>query len=174
MTTVRQRLQQTLAQSPLSDMYVTGFVDTSDGTYELTAFGDHVYLEFGDGLIELRAMDQGEYLQICFRSELATPYELEDDCHACHFSIAPILLLDPLADNTIVSCSMFGADTDGQHLRCRALRLRTVGGQVLFFDPSFVHGIGLGGPDQESVWRENLPDGETVEEDIITPGATEH
>lgn len=42
---------------------------------------------------------------------------------------------------------------DGTEENCAAAKIILENGQMIFLDPSFVYGIGIGGKEQEEYWR---------------------
>jgi hypothetical protein len=60
-----------------------------------------------------------------------------------------VLVTSMLVNNTVKQIEL----QDGTEKNCAAAKIILEDGQIIFLDPSFVYGIGIGGKEQEDYWR---------------------
>lgn len=60
-----------------------------------------------------------------------------------------VLVTSMLVNNTVKEIEL----QDGTEKNCAAAKIILENGQIVFVDPSFVYGIGIGGKEQEEYWK---------------------
>lgn len=144
-----------LCGQPLADLQVAGLVYQAEKRLRFTPFFEQVFVVLGSGLLELRALDQGEALRLRWVDAIQPDLKLDPGDQLATSSIGPVIFRDIHADSPIQSIQVFSARIESDGLHCEALQLILSNRQVLFFDPTYTFGIRVGGPEQEAIWREN-------------------
>jgi len=81
---------------------------------------------------------------------------LEDE--VCISSIGDVVLVSTqFEENGINNMIFYGLEDGDDKLVCHALELM-IREQVVFLDPGFLIGIGIGGIEQKQYWKENFQD----------------
>lgn len=146
---------ETLPGHGLDDIRVIGWSHLEDGVLCFRPWLWSLYLDVGGRHIELTVHEQGEWLGVEAVSSPRIEAEAEADDTLTLSSVAELLFRDHLSTNTIVEVIAFDPfePIRAGQARCGGLGLELGNGQYLFFDPTYVFGIKVGGKEQEQAWR---------------------
>lgn len=134
----------------LTDIYTVGFVYLFEEQREYTPDLRWIYFEFEDILLEFESIEQYSRLKIEKVSDIRYQFESDEDMIKVHSSIIEfVLVTSMLVNNTVKEIEL----QDGTEKNCAAAKIILENGQIVFVDPSFVYGIGIGGKEQEEYWK---------------------
>lgn len=164
---MKERIRKLVSKHPIEDVYLTGFVDIEEGVVEFCPEMRYLYLQFGEEYLELESVNQFSKLKITIAESVNHNFEIDEDMSPARASIDEVILVDTLADNRINSMKLINStDETDKSIICDALELQLKSGQLIFVDPSFHYGIGLGGMFQKKYWENNAKK-ESIEEIIL-------
>jgi hypothetical protein len=153
-------LKRIIENNNITDIYLTGFVDTEDGVVEFFSDARFIYFEFANEFIEFESVNQFSRLRIKIVQSVRHEFEIDEDMKPGKASIGVVILTDIMAiDNKVKSICFYNLQESENELNCDALYLKLLNGQEIFLDPTFYFGINIGGNEQKKFWIENLPDG---------------
>lgn len=102
-----------------------------------------------DILLEFESIEQYSRLKIEEVSDIRYQFESDEDMIKVKSSVIELVLVSSmLANNTVKEIAL----KDGTEKNCAAAKIILENGQIIFLDPGFVHGIGIGGREQEKYW----------------------
>lgn len=134
----------------LTDIYTVGFVYLEQGQNEFTPDLRWLYFEFEDILVEFESFEQYSRLKIEEVADVRYLFEFDEDMIKIRSSIKDLILVSSiLADNIVKSVEL----KDGTEKNCAAAKILLENGEIIFIDPSFPYGIGVGGKEQEEYWN---------------------
>ncbi len=134
----------------LTDIYTVGFVYLWEKPKEFTPDLRWLYFEFEDLLVEFESFEQYSRLRMKQVSEVQYPFESDEDMVKVRSSIIELVLVSSwLTGNVVQNIELL----DGTQENCAAAKITLENGQIVFIDPCFLHGIGVGGKEQEAYWR---------------------
>lgn len=138
----------TIIGKQLTDIYIVGFIYLEGGQSEFTPDLRWIYFEFEDILLEFESI---EYSRLKIEKVLDVRYQFEcdEDMIKVKSSIIEFVLVSSMLVNNIVKDIEF---KDGTEKDCSAAKIILENGQIIFVDPSFPYGIGVGGREQEKYW----------------------
>jgi len=142
----------------IADIQQIGIVEIEAGISEITTFHTHVFIIFDS--IKLKFESINQYSKLLFRTveEIKFEIEVEEEMIPVKSSIAEIVLNDTMGDNRVSSIDIYGLElNDDKNYICDAISLHLACGQELFFDPTYLFGINIGGQRQKNLWMENFP-----------------
>lgn len=140
----------------MEDVLVQGFVCEEKGGLEYHPMLRTMFLKVGARLIKLESTEQYSVLEISEVQAVTPSFEVDPDTKFCFSSVCELLLVDPMGDNRIECIETYGTRKAGEIDRFDALGIRLHGGQYLFFDPTFIFGIKVGGARQRENWLRNI------------------
>ncbi len=142
----------TIIGKQLTDIYTVGFVYLFEEQCEFTPDLRWIYLEFEDQLLEFESIEQFSRLKIEKVSDIRYQFESDEDMIKVKSSIIEfVLVASMLVKNTVKEIKLI----DGTEKNCAAAKIILENGQIIFLDPGFVYGIGIGGREQEKYWYYN-------------------
>ena len=140
----------TIIGKRLTDIYTVGFIYLEEEPKEFTPDLKWMYFEFEDTLVEFESFEQYSRLRMEKVPEVRYQFECDEDMIKVRSSVIEFVLISSmLADNTVKDIELM----DGTEDNCAAAKIVLENGQIIFIDPSFLHGIGVGGKEQEEYWR---------------------
>ena len=77
-------------------------------------------------------------------------FEYDEDMIKVKSSVIELVLVSSMLANNIVKEIEL---IDGTEKNCAAAKIVLENGQIIFVDPSFPYGIGVGGKEQEEYWH---------------------
>ncbi len=146
------KMFSTIIGKQLTDIYTVGFVYLFEEQCEFTPDLRWIYLEFEDQLLEFESIEQFSRLKIEKVSDIRYQFESDEDMIKVKSSIIEFALVaSMLVKNTVKEIKLI----DGTEKNCAAAKIILENGQIIFLDPGFVYGIGIGGREQEKHWYYN-------------------
>jgi hypothetical protein len=136
----------------LTDIYTVGFIYLEEEQSEYTPDLRWIYFEFEDILLEFESIEQYSRLSMEKVTEVRYQFECDEDMIKVKSSIIEFILVSSMLANNIVKDIEL---IDGTQKNCAAAKIVLENGQIIFIDPSFLHGIGVGGKEQEEYWYFN-------------------
>lgn len=147
----------------ISDMHQLGVLEIEEGVSEITTFHTHLYIIFDNIILKFESVNQYSKLSFQYIEDIKFDFEIEEDMIPVKNSIAEIVLNDTMTDNRVESLDIYGMETDSEENQiCDALSFHLVCGQELFFDPTYMFGINIGGERQKNLWLRNYPNTSTT------------
>lgn len=102
--------------------------------------------------MEFESIEQFSRLKIEKVSDIRYQFESDEDMIKVKSSIIEFALVaSMLVKNTVKEIKLI----DGTEKNCAAAKIILENGQIIFLDPGFVYGIGIGGREQEKHWYYN-------------------
>ena len=139
----------TIIGKKITDIYTVGFVYLEDGQTEFTPDLRWIYIEFEDILIEFESIEQYSRLRMEKVPDVRYLFEYDEDMIKARSSVKELVLVSSMLANNIVKDIVF---IDGTERNCAAAKIVLENGQIIFIDPGFPYGIGIGGKEQEEYW----------------------
>lgn len=139
----------------LTDIVAEGFFE--EGTPgRFTPMFTALYLEFEDGLVLLESVEQYSRLIASVVDECRPRFAVDPDTKYGVCSLGSMLMVHPSDNCWIDRVEVYhsAAPEEGQRVCALGLLLRT--GQYVFFDPTQLSGINVGGAEQRVYWLRNL------------------
>ena len=134
----------------LTDIYTVGFVYLWEEQKEFTPDLRWIYFEFEDLLVEFESFEQYSRLRMQQVPDIQYRFERDEDMILVRSSVIELVLVSSmLVGNTVKEIEL----QDGTQGNCAAAKIILENGQIVFIDPSFLHGLGVGGKEQEAYWR---------------------
>ena len=134
----------------LTAIYVVGFIYLEEKQSEFIPDLRWVYFEFEEMLVEFESFDQYNRLRMERVSDVQYRFETDEDMITVKSSVKDLVLVSSILANSIVKDIEL---RDGTERNCAAAKIVLENGQIIFIDPSFPYGIGLGGKEQEEYWH---------------------
>ncbi len=142
----------TILGKKLTDIYVVGFTYLEEGQNEFTPDLRWLYFEFEDILVEFESFEQYSRLRMEKVLDVRYRFEYDEDMIKVRSSIKEFVLVSSIRTTNVVKSIEL---KDGTEKNCAAAKIVLENGQVIFIDPSFPYGIGVGGKEQEEYWHYN-------------------
>ncbi len=140
----------------VKDFLSVGYIEEFKSMKRYQADLRFLYLELSSKLIEFESIEQYSKLRIKLVSEINFSFEIDEDDSFCTSRLGDIILVSTdFEDNKIEKIIFYGLEMSSEELICDAIEL-TIHCQKIFLDPSFLHGIGVGGNEQELFWKRNF------------------
>lgn len=139
----------TIIGKKITDIYIVGFVYLEEGQNEFTPDLRWMYFEFEDILIEFESFKQYSRLRMERVLDIRYRFEYDEDMIKVKSSVKELVLVSSILSDNIVKDIEF---KDGTEKNCAAVKIILENGQIIFIDPSFPYGIGVGGKEQEEYW----------------------
>lgn len=130
----------------LTDIYTVGFMYLWEEPREYSPDLRWLYFEFGDTLIEFESIEQYSRIKIEEVADVRYLFETDEDMIKLKSSVKEIVLVSSIRSNNVVKSIEL---KDGTEENCDAVKIMLENGQVIFLDPAFPYGIGMGGTQQE-------------------------
>lgn len=134
----------------LTDIYVVGFIYLEEGENEFVPDLRWMYFEFEEILVEFESIAQYSRLKMERVSDIRYRFEHDEDMVKVKSSVKDLVLVSSILSNNIVKKIEM---IDGTERNCAAAKIVLENGQIIFIDPSFPYGIGVGGKKQEEYWH---------------------
>ena len=151
-----QHILDLIKSKPIEDINLSGFVYLENGIYEFTPMLRFVYVRFGDEYLEFESIDQYSRLKISAVPAVRYNFELVEDFFPAVSSISDLVLVNPMSNKNIVSSIMiYNLKETESEIICHSILIKLNNEQILFFDPTFLSGINIGGIEQYEFWRFN-------------------
>ncbi|WP_426449617.1 hypothetical protein ACP26L_31850 [Paenibacillus sp. S-38] len=148
------QIKNIIQNNYFDNIYLTGFVDSEEnGLAEFVASMNYLFLEFGDELIKIEAIEQYSKISLAVVNDIQIAVDLEDVTPA-KSKVSNVIFNNPLLDNKVSEIVLFNMKEDTEGMVCDAFKLVLLNKQEIFFDPSFL-GINVGGSEVEELWRDN-------------------
>ena len=158
----------------LTDIVAEGFFeDGAPGRF--TPMFSAIYLELEDGLVVLQSLEQYSRMAISAVDEYRPKFAVDPDTRYGVCSLGSVLMVHPSDNCWIDRVEIYRSDEPSGEQRTCALGLLLGTGQYMFFDPTQLSGINVGGPEQRAYWLQNLLPQTIVSCTIVCrsdPGAT--
>ncbi|MFB9329230.1 hypothetical protein ACFFSY_25115 [Paenibacillus aurantiacus] len=149
-----EKLISLLALNVLEEIYLIGVVDkTEDGTIEFVTSMNFLYLEVGEQLIELAAIESYGRIRMSFADSFHTDFGLHD-VEAGRVKIGQLVFENPLNDNKAANLTLYNPELDKGWILTDVLGMELANGQYLFIDPGYL-GIKIGGLELKKAWEDN-------------------
>lgn len=143
------KMISTLIGKELTDIYTVGFIYLYEDQKESTPDLRWIYFESGDVLVEFESFEQYSRLRMERVPDIRYRFEYDEDMIKVRSSIKGLVLVSSmLADNTVKEIEL----KDGSEKDCAVAKITLENGQMIFLDPGFPYGIGIGGQGQERYW----------------------
>lgn len=144
----------------LTDVLVSGFLDSNEEVTRFRALWDLVFLEFDDRiLLEVSAVRADGDCILSVVDRLRPYPELGDDMIPAFSSLGLHVIPEPDNENRVVSLSLWAPVKEGGGVRCGAvgigLECGAAGRQEVFLDPWHHWGFRVGGAWQRQAWEAN-------------------
>lgn len=159
-------LEKAIKGIRVEDFILVGFFSDDE---ELPRFHPDlrfVYTELNKGYIKFQSIQQFSKLSI----ELVDTIELKFESDDYAKGILPmgdfILTTSLLTDNKIEEITFFNLKIEKNKLLCDAFEMHLSTKQILFFDPSFIFGIKIGGIEQKHYWEESIKEQEGGDSEV--------
>ncbi len=151
-----RRIKNIITNNSFEDICVTGFIDIEDGVGEFHSDMQFLYFKFGDVYIEFQGVEQFSLLKIKVEKEILYRYNIDRDMIKAKMSIDKLVLVDTLAKNNIETIKLHNVSIKNEeYIICEAVEVTLESGKLIFIDPSFYDGFGIGGIEQKVCWEEN-------------------
>lgn len=128
------------------DIYTVGFVDIDGGCAEYYPRLEWVYFEFEDMIVEFEAFNWDNCLGIQEVEGVRYLFESVDDMVFAKSSVKDIILVDSMRRGNVVREVELKSEAEKGGY---AVKMVLENGQVIFIDNAFLHGLGIGGCEQE-------------------------
>ena len=135
----------------ITDIYAVGFMYLEDEENEFTQDLRWIYFEFEDILVEFESFEQFSRLRMKEVEEIRYLFEYDEDMIKVKSSIKELILVSSILNNNIVKSIEL---KDYVEESCAAAKIILENGRIIFLDPSFPYGIGVGGKEQEEYWQD--------------------
>ena len=145
-----------LCDGRLEDFLLQGFTDEEKGGLRFYPMLGALFLKVDGRLIRMQSTEQYSVVELSEVEAVAPTFEVDPGTRFCISSADQLLLLDPMADNRIECVEVYGRRNAGEVEQMDAIGLRLYSGQYLFFDPSFLFGMNVGGERQRECWLRNV------------------
>jgi hypothetical protein len=151
-------LKSKLCRNPIEDIVTVGFVDLSDAILKYYPRLKWIYFEFANFFMEFESIEQYSKLRVKFAESITVQGDLEDGMRETISSVIDIVLTggEMACGKDVKRMIFFNLICSGEAFICDALKIILTNDQILFLDPTFVHGISFGGASQEQCWKENF------------------
>ena len=147
------KMLSTIIGKKLTDIYTVGFIYLEEEQIEFTPDLRWLYFEFEDILVEFESFEQYSRLRMEKVSEVRYQFECDEDMIKAKSSVIELVLVSSmLADNIVKDIEL----KEGTEKNCAAAKIVLENGYIIFIDPGFLHGIGVGGKEQEEYWKSSL------------------
>jgi hypothetical protein len=163
-------LLEILKRSPLTDIYVPGFIDDGggdlakshlpEGGRQFHPMTDNVYLELGDRLLRIRAPEDRGRMRVEPAERIECSFELDPDDTFGVVSVLRSKLVSTRATGRVLRLDVFLGEACNLD-RCifASLGLMLDGDDYIFFDPLDYDGIRIGGARARDAWIAAVFDG---------------
>lgn len=148
------KLKEFIRNKTITDIYSVGFIEDEDEICEFHKILDYLYIEINSQYIKLQSINQYSALKLQLVDCIDYDYEIDADWKKAKSSIANIVLNDSMSIGNIIRKIIFYKFND-KELTCDAAEFILDNGQILFFDPSYLFGINIGGINQKKSWQDN-------------------
>lgn len=149
-----------LVGARLNDILFPCLIDEDTQPADHMLVWRQVYLQLKERLVELRCIgDTGIFSVNSVQTFSEVPWNSEG------WRQTQVSLSEPILAHhgtPIAKVTLIGPAFDAQTTTCSAMELRFEGGQILFFDPTYIFGFRVGGAEQRTLWLENWPGAETL------------
>ncbi|MFC4776113.1 hypothetical protein ACFO9Q_04950 [Paenibacillus sp. GCM10023252] len=152
-----QNILSIIKSKPIKDINLTGFIYLEDdGIYEFTPMLRFVYVKFGEVYLEFESINQYSRLKITVVPSIRHNFELVEDFFPAISSISDLVFINSTSISNIVSSiTLYNLEEYENEITCDSTMIKLRNEQVLFFDPTFISGINIGGTEQYEFWRIN-------------------
>lgn len=153
-----EKIRSDLKENPLQDIITVGFTDVEEGVIKYYPDLQWLYFKFEECTIEFRSVEQYSKLQVRFIDEINTQLDIDEDMIEGFSSILNLVLTggEMTMHKDIKKIRFINMMIKEDHIICDALKIILKNNQMLFLDPSFLHGISIGGIEQETYWKDNF------------------
>ncbi len=103
-------------------------------------------------MAEFESIEQYSRLRVKRVVDIRYPFEQDEDMIRVRSSVKELVLVSSVLLGNIVRETEL---KDGTENNCAAAKIVLENGQILFIDPGFPYGIGIGGKEQEEYWQFN-------------------
>ncbi|MGO4543008.1 hypothetical protein [Paenibacillus sp. 2TAB19] len=152
-----QNILNIIKGKSIEDINLTGFIYLEDnGIYEFTPMLRFVYVRFESEYLEFESINQYSRLKIAVVPTIRHNFELVEDFLPAVSSINDLVLISASSlTNIVSSITIYNLEETDTEITCDSILIRLRNKQVLFFDPTFISGINIGGIEQYEFWRLN-------------------
>lgn len=146
-------INELVKRSNVDDFYTIGYVDNEKGIFCYHPDLRLLYLEINSKYIEFESIEQYSKLSVKIVERMEHKYKESLEDEVCISSMGDVILVSTqFEENRINKMIFYGLEDD--RLICDALELM-IREQMVFLDPGFLIGIGIGGIEQKQYWKEN-------------------
>lgn len=141
----------------IEDIITIGFSDVEDNAYQYYPNLHWLYFKFDSVILEFESIEQSSKLRVSVVNDIQYKFEIEEDMLFSNSSIINIILTksDMGEGNEVKRIDIINMSKNDSVIICDAFKITLVNEQIIFLDPTFIHGISLGGTEQEEYWKEN-------------------
>jgi len=152
-----ETIKSMLKGNQIKDIFTVGFTDISNGVVEYHSMLQWLYFEFEGCLIEFESVEQLSKLQFRFVDSINIRFDVDDDMMITKSSVLNIVLTggEYMGSKDIKKFSFANMQNETNCIICDALRIVLSNENMLFLDPTFLHGISIGGAEKEDFWKQN-------------------
>lgn len=152
-----QHILKVIKEKTIEDINVPGFISLEEnGVYEFTPMLTFIYIKFGEAYLEFESIEQYSKLKITEVPSIRHQFDLVEDLYPAVSSIIDLVLIDPMSlTNIVSSIQIYNLEETENEIICDSILIKLRNEQVLFFDPTFLSGINIGGMEQYEFWRSN-------------------
>ena len=143
-------MQSKIVGKMITDIYTVGYIDIEDGVGTYYPDLRWIYLEFDNILLEFESYQQYSRLRVQEVEEIRYLFEFDEDIIRAKSSIRETILVSSFLNGNIVKKVEFKDNTEND---CSAVKIILENKQIIFIDPTFPYGIGIGGKEQEDYWK---------------------
>lgn len=151
------KIKNIVNKCTIDGIYVKGFIDIENNIGEFYSDMNYLYFEVGKNLlIEFKVIKQYSKLKVSLVNEITYEYEIDEGMIYAKTSLGKIILADTLMINDIDIIKFYNIESaDIEFIICDAVEFQLGTGQIIFIDPLFYDGIGIGEISQKEVWVNN-------------------
>lgn len=154
-------LKKYIRNKTITDIYSVGFIDDEDDICVFHKNLNYLYIEMDSQYIKLQSINQYSALKFQLVDCIDYDYEIDEDWKKAKSSIANVVLNNSMSLGNIIRKIIF-YNLNEKDLSCDAAEFVLENGQILFFDPSYVFGINIGGIEQKKTWKDNYKEYDSV------------
>lgn len=148
-------IEQEIIGKRLTDIYSVGFIDTENNVGQYYPDYRWIYIELDKNtIIEMESCEQFSRLKVQKVEDVRYLFEVDEDMIKAKSSIQEIVLVTSmLKGNKVKEFILIEPEQVDHVCFCGAVKIILENGQVVFLDPTFIYGIGIGGVYQEKYWK---------------------
>ena len=144
-------IEQEIIGKQLTDIYSVGFIDIENNVGQYYPDYRWIYIELDKNtIIEMESCEQFSRLKVQKVENVRYLFEVDEDMIKAKSSIQEIVLVTSvLKGNKVKEFILIEPEQVDHVCFCGAVKIILENKQVVFLDPTFIYGIGIGGVYQE-------------------------